>query len=419
MEEQRFPSFKKVPYTGVIYVMKCAEQHGYTASDPNWSNLGQGAPQTDDLPGGRAKPFSLADLDLSKKDYSPISGERKVREIVANYYNHLFRKNKKSKYTWENVSIAGGCRVLLTRIVASIGNINLGHFLPDYTAYEELLSIFKSFIAIPIAHDHLNQYQKSLGQIEEEIVGRGLQALLMSNPCNPTGQLLRGEVLQRLVDLGRQYNTTLIMDEAYSHYIYSDKEKEDPEIVSASEYVDDVNSDPVIVVDGLTKNWRLPGWRIGWAVGPKELIDSFGSAGSFLDGGPNTPLQTVIHKLLDIDYVLSDAKELQQYFRQKRDYALKRLYNLGLRVETEPRGAFYIWTNLAYLPDSINDGMKFFEAGLREKVITVPGIFFDVNPEKRRSNAKYSHYCRISFGPSFEELKVGLDAIERVIEKNR
>jgi aspartate/methionine/tyrosine aminotransferase len=50
-----------------------------------------------------------------------------------------------------------------------------------------------------------------------------------------------------------------------------------------------VNQDPIVIVDGLTKNWRLPGWRVCWIVGPKSLIDSVGSAGSFLEGGANSP----------------------------------------------------------------------------------------------------------------------------------
>jgi aspartate/methionine/tyrosine aminotransferase len=61
--------------------------------------------------------------------------------------------------------------------------------------------------------------------------------------------------------------------------------------------------------------------------------------------------------------------------------------------------------------------MSLFKEGLKEKVITIPGIFFDVNPDKRRFHARYEHYCRISFGPEMEKLERGLDALERVIAK--
>jgi len=62
-------------------------------------------------------------------------------------------------------------------------------------------------------------------------------------------------------------------------------------------------------------------------------------------------------------------------------------------------------------------GCSFFEAGLEEKVITVPGAFFDVDPERRRSSGRYRPYARISFGPKMETLEKGLDGLERVIAK--
>ena len=69
---------------------------------------------------------------------------------MAELYNELYRKGKRSQYTERNVCICGGGRASLTRAVAALGEVNLGHFLPDYTAYEELLDIFKLFTSIPI-----------------------------------------------------------------------------------------------------------------------------------------------------------------------------------------------------------------------------------------------------------------------------
>jgi aspartate/methionine/tyrosine aminotransferase len=80
------------------------------------------------------------------------------------------------------VSIAGGGRVALTRLAAALGNINMGHFLPDYTAYEELLSVFKAFTSVPILLDPEEGYQISYENLKREILGRGFKALLASNP---------------------------------------------------------------------------------------------------------------------------------------------------------------------------------------------------------------------------------------------
>jgi aspartate/methionine/tyrosine aminotransferase len=307
----------------------------------------------------------------------------------------------------------------LTRIVAALGNINMGHFIPDYTAYEELLSIFKAFIPIPILLDPQLHYQLPLEHIKKEIMGRGLKAMLMSNPCNPTGQVLKGEKLRDWVNLVRELNCSFILDEFYSHYIYENSNHHDfPKTVSAAEYVEDVNQDPIIIIDGLTKNWRYPGWRISWTLAPKEVIQSVASAGSFLDGGANNPFQSEVLQLLEPSYVRQEAAALQACFQKKRDYMLERLQNMGIHVEVKPEATFYVWANLAALPEPIRDGVAFLEAGLKEKVITVPGLFFDVNPEKRRSHAQYSQYARISFGPEMSMLQRGLDALEKVIKKS-
>ncbi|NOX60633.1 MAG: pyridoxal phosphate-dependent aminotransferase [Chloroflexi bacterium] len=419
MNEIAIPGFRRVPRTGVIYVMHRSRQHGYHPQDSEWANLGQGMPETGPLPGAPPRVEEIR-IDPSHQEYSPITGDIELRQKVADLYNTLYRQGKASQYTWRNVSIAPGGRAALTRLAAALGNINMGHFLPDYTAYEELLSVFKAFIPIPILLDPDEAYQAPLSHLKKEILGRGLKALLVSNPCNPTGQLVEGERLRLWVQMARDYGCSLILDEFYSHYIYTDYGNGfPPKMVSAAHYVEDVNSDPVILVDGLTKNWRYPGWRLSWTLAPEEVINAVASAGSFLDGGPNHPFQIPALDLLEPEYVYQETQAVQAHFRNKRDYMIERLRAMGIVVEVEPMGTFYVWANLARLPEPLNDGLAFFRAGLSEKVITVPGIFFDVNPDQRRSHGRYGNYARISFGPEMEVLERGLDALERVIEKRR
>ena len=93
-----------------------------------------------------------------------------------------------------------GGRLSLTRIAATLGRTNVGHFLPDYTAYEELLDSFESFVPIPILLDPKKNYEFSTKELEREILGRGLSALILSNPRNPTGKLLQGEELKNWVE---------------------------------------------------------------------------------------------------------------------------------------------------------------------------------------------------------------------------
>ncbi len=412
------PGFRPVPRTGVIYVMHRAAECGFRYDHPEWSNLGQGAPEVGPIVGEPDR-ITAFTIDPRNHEYAPITGQLELREAVANLYNTLYRQGRPSQYTSENVSISGGGRVALTRVAAALGNINMGHFLPDYTAYEELLSVFKAFVPIPILLDAESGYRVPLGQLKKDILGLGLKALLASNPTNPTGQIIEGNQLGALVGLARDYQCSLILDEFYSHFVFTGPPDGSPRTVSGAAHVQDVNKDPVILIDGLTKNWRYPGWRISWTLGPKTVINALASAGSFLDGGANNPLQGHLMPLLKPEYVAQKNSAMQRIFRQKRDYMLSRLAEMGIGVDVEPEGTFYVWANLSNLPRGLNDGMAFFEAGLSEKVITVPGIFFDVNPDKRRGYGRYQNYCRISFGPEMEVLRQGLDALQRVIHAAR
>ncbi len=400
----------------MIYVMHRAAELGFTSERHVWSNLGQGAPECGVLEGGVERRDQLL-IPPDRQEYGPIGGTRNLRQRVADYYNRQFRSGRSSLYTADNVSIAPGGRAAMTRLAASLGEINMGHFIPDYTAYEELLSSFKGFVPIPILRGVRDRYRASLEELEREIVGRGLSAMLLSNPCNPTGQLVSGDELSTWVDLARETACSFIFDEFYSHYIYDGDGSEPGRIVSAAEFIDDVEQDPIVLVDGLTKNWRYPGWRISWIVGPETLIDQVNSAGSYLDGGPNHPFQSEAAELLDPDIVERETVAIQKAFRVKRDHLLRRLHAMNIRIEVEPQGAFYAWANLEELPAPLNDGMQFLEAGLRHKVITVPGAFFDVNPGRRRANHRYQSYCRFSFGPPLEEIDRGLDAVEELIRQ--
>lgn len=414
------PGFRRVPRTGVIYVMHRAAAAGHGSDGRTWYNLGQGSPEVGSLPGAPPRRDELH-IDPRRQTYAPVDGIDELRERVAELYNFLYRRDRGSRYTRENVSIAPGGRPAMTRIAAAMGEMNLGHFIPDYTAYEELLTAFKGFIPIPILLDAAHGYRASRRLLEKEIVGRGLSALWCSNPCNPTGQLVEGDLLAEWVGVARDNACTFILDEFYSHYIYTPAPESCPQIgdtermVSAAAHVEDVNRDPVILVDGLTKNWRYPGWRVSWIVGPVNVIDRVTSAGSFLDGGGNHPFQEAALPLLEPELVLRETRAIQSEFARKRRFLVDRLRGLGIEVEHEPSGAFYVWGNLAELPPPLNDGIEFFKALLDVQVITVPGVFFDVNPGQRRRNARYHSYCRLSFGPSMEILERGTERIEKLV----
>ena len=414
--DRTISAFRPVPRTGVIYVTTEAAKLGFTYGDPAWCNLGQGQPETGELPGAPPR-RSAVPIAPDDQEYAPVAGLWELREAIADLYNRLYRRGMPSRYSAENVSVSGGGRTALTRAAASLGQINLGHFLPDYTAYEELLDVFGNFAAIPILLEGDRGYAFSVGDLRREILGRGLSAILLSNPCNPTGKHVRGEELAAWVRTADDLDCTLMIDEFYSHYIYDDEHAAPME--SAARYVEDVDRDPVVLFDGLTKNWRYPGWRVTWTIGPKQVIDAVSSAGSFLDGGGSKPMQRAAVELMTPDYVRQETAAIHRVFSHKRAIMIERLRKLGVVIDVEPEGTFYVWGSAAELPPSLADGHAFFRAALAEKVICVPGEFFDVNPGKRRAGrpSRFRNHLRFSFGPSEEVVVRALDRLEAMVKR--
>ncbi len=408
-------AFRTVPKTGVIYVTTEAQKEGFSQNNGiDWANLGQGMPECGSLKGAAPRIESIIFDDLMQ-EYAPVPGISELRDAVANMYNRRFRRGMKSQYSAENVAISAGGRVALTRAAASLGQIHLGHFLPDYTAYEELLDIFRLFTPIPIPREPANGYTYSTEELKKEIIGRGLSAILLSNPCNPTGQIIAGQDLSDWLGVSRSLGCAFLMDEFYSHYIWNDKAP----MISAAGYIEDVNQDQVIIIDGLTKNWRYAGWRIAWTIGPRSVIEAISSAGSFLDGGASRPLQKASIPLLEDQIIDAENNAIQLVFRKKRNFLLEQCRSMGMIIRNEPQGTFYVFADLSQLPKPISTGMSFFKAALKEKVICVPGEFFDVNPGKRRpaTFSRFHQHLRLSFGPTETSLQLGCDRLQKMIAK--
>lgn len=410
-------AFRDVPRTGVIYVMSEAAARGFHYGHPDWANLGQGAPETGPIPGSAAR-ISSVSIDEAAHEYSPVGGVLELREAVAALYNARYRRGMGSQYSAENVAIASGGRTALTRVATTLGPVNLGHILPDYTAYEELLEVFHEFIPIPIALQQHEAWTLPVARLRELVEGAGLGAILLSNPCNPTGHLIDGDELAAWTQAARELGCALLIDEFYAHYIYGDAVGR---TVSACAHVEDVNRDPVVVVDGLTKNWRYPGWRLSWTVGPKAVIDRVISAGSFLDGGAPHPLQRAALPLLEPALADQEAAAISAHFGAKRTMMLEMASEMGLKVYGAPRGAFYLFASLEDLPPSLRTGEQLFRAALDRQVICVPGEFFDVNPGKRRSHipSRLRSFVRLSFGPRPEAVRSGMERLRALIAEHR
>jgi aspartate/methionine/tyrosine aminotransferase len=415
-----FPSIRSIPYMGVINVVAEAAKLGFSNGHPDWSNMGQGQPEVGPLAGA---PTRLCDIHLEPFDaaYGPVNGIDALREAVAEMYNRQFRKGHASKYTAENVAIASGGRLMLSRAFAIIDAVPLGYQTPDYTAYEEMLDYHRyRFLPVRLEAVETDAFLLSPARLDREIRAHGLGALVLSNPCNPTGQVIAGEDLASYVASCRRHACLFIADEFYSHYIYEPDGSPATAPVSAAAFVDDVDRDPVLIIDGLTKNHRYPGLRVSWAVGPKAVIDALGRAASAIDGGPGLAAQRFALAALDPRRVALETQVVREAFSEKRRIMQAALSAIGVRFGNAGRSTFYLWGDVSGLPRGLNDGDSLFREALQKRVMLVPGAYFDVNPAKgRRQASLLSRWVRFSFGPPKDNMLSGLERLTALVEARR
>ncbi|MFN0008626.1 MAG: pyridoxal phosphate-dependent aminotransferase, partial [Planctomycetota bacterium] len=227
-----------------------------------------------------------------------------------------------------------------------------------------------------------------------------------------------GRELAHLTALARERGVTMLLDEFYSHFIYTPEGRAGAGPVSAAAYVEDVERDPVLLFDGLTKSFRYPGWRVGWAVGPSAMIETMARTASSIDGGPSRIAQRAALAALEPAQADGETRALRVAFVKKRNLLVERLKRMGIRFAREPESTFYGWASLENLPEPLNDALPFFRAALEHKVMTVPGEFFDVNPgQRRRGESPYRRWMRFSFGPPMANLEMGLDRLEKMVRQ--
>jgi aspartate/methionine/tyrosine aminotransferase len=412
-------AFRQLPFMGVIRVNNEAGKVGYRMGDPAWANLGQGQPEVGELAGAPPR-YNQIQLEPTDHAYGPVEGLPELRQSIADHYNRLFRRGKSSQYTVDNVMVAAGGRLALTRIGAALDSIRLGYFTPDYTAYEDLLVTFSRIDPVWIELKPENGFRIDPEALDARVAKDKLGALLISNPCNPTGVAIEGEELEAWVKLARKRSCTLLMDEFYSHYAYTEGGAPAGGPISTAAYVGDVNQDPVVIIDGLTKCFRYPGWRVGWVVAPKDIIQKLTAAGSFVDGGPGRPIQRAAMEVLKPARADQETAAVRREFAEKAKMTVEKLASVGVRFPARPRGTFYAFGDISQLPKPLNEGEAFMREAFKHKVLTVPGEFFDVNPNRlRKPPSPLSGFVRFSFGPPRGVLESGLNRLVEMVRQHR
>ena len=348
-------------------------------------NLGIGDP---DLPTPAPIIESLAQAAKNPKhhQYPSYEGMLSFRKAVADWYQRRF-----------TVKLDPGDEVLtLIGSKEGIGHIHLAFVdtgdivlvpSPGYPVYPVGTS-FCGGVSHIMPLTKANGFLPDLTAIPQE-VARKAKLMWLNSPNNPTSVVMTKEYFTRVVAFAQEHHVIVCHDAAYSEIYYDGKRP-------ASFLEVDGARDVGVEFHSLSKTYNMTGWRLGFAVGNRDVLAALGKVKSNLDSGVFEAVQAAGITALGLDGAVTDA--IRKTYQERRDTLIPGLKKLGLEVEAPP-AAFYVWVAV---PKGYTSAS--FTAHLLEKagIVTTPGNGFGAPGEG---------YIRMTVCTSKERLA---EAVERM-----
>ncbi len=226
------------------------------------------------------------------------------------------------------------------------------------------------------------------------------KAVIFNSPCNPTGAVWSGEVLEAL---GREllgHDCVVITDDIYEHLVYRGQ------FQNVLQRLPQLR-DRTLVVNGVSKTFAMTGWRIGYCAGPKELVDAMSRIQDNSTSSPNSIAQAAVVAALTLPK--DDLATMKAEFDRRRLYILGGLRSVPGMSVTEAEGAFYAlpditpWIGRSYRGAALTDSMGVAEALLRDyEMAVVPGGVFGAE-----------NHLRLSFAAAMPMLEKGIARLSR------
>ncbi|MEA3222494.1 MAG: pyridoxal phosphate-dependent aminotransferase [Thermodesulfobacteriota bacterium] len=257
---------------------------------------------------------------------------------------------------------------------------------PHYACYPNFAEIFSAkVVRITTLSDDL--FQLNPVKVKNAITPK-TKAILINSPANPTGAVLDDPHIKDISSCG----PIVISDEIYHGLVY----KGIPHTIL--EYTDNA-----IVINGFSKAYAMTGWRLGWAVLPKELIRTAQKIHqNLMICAPSISQWAGIAALREASL---DVKEMRKVFARRRKIMLGEMARQGFNVEVEPTGAFYVLVNMKHI--SHNSHKLAFDILKNTGVGVTPGIDFGPSAEG---------YIRFSYANSKEKILSGIDRVGKYLK---
>ena len=328
-------------------------------------------------------------LDENFTHYVASQGIIELREAVCEY----IEKTRNFKPTPEQVLIVPGVKPGIFYSMLALINEGDEVIYPDpgFPTYSSLVD-YTNAKHVPIKLLEKNEFRMSPDDINEKITKK-TKLIILNSPHNPTGSMLKKNEIKAIYEIAEDNDVYLLSDEVYSQMTYEQKH------YSVAEY--DNASERSVLIDGFSKSFAMTGWRLGYAIGPEEmikkltvfLINSVSCTNAFVQ-------KAGIKALKDFDSV----KKMVEKFRERRNVIVKGLNEInGFRC-IMPMGAFYTFPNITGTRKKSNELADYL---LKKSGIAVlPGTAFGPGGEG---------YLRFSYASSIENIKEAVEKMKDVL----
>ncbi len=355
-------------------------------------SLGVGEPDFD-------TPWHIRDegiysLERGRTFYTSNSGLKELRTEICNYT----RRKQGIEYDWrtEVLITVGGSEAIDIGLRAMC---NPGDEVlipqPSYVSYEPC-AILAGAKPVIIDLKAENEFRLTAEELENAITDK-TKILILPFPNNPTGAIMERADLEAIAEVIMKHDIFVMSDEIYGELTYKGKHVSIASLPGMQERT--------ILINGFSKAYAMTGWRLGYACGPKAIIEQMTKIHQFaIMCAPTTSQYAAIEALKNGD---ADVEEMCTSYNQRRRYLINAFREMGLEC-FEPFGAFYVFPCIKEFGMTSDEfATRFLE---EEKVAAVPGTAFGDSGEG---------YLRISYAYSLDKLKLAMGRLEHFINRLR
>ena len=344
------------------------------------------------------KDAAIRAIDAGKTKYTPVGGILELKSAICN----KFHRDYNMEISPANVMVSTGAKQCIMNAILSLVDHNQEVIipLPYWVSYSEMVN-FAGGKSVFISAKFEDGFALDLKAMERSINDK-TRVILFSSPSNPAGCSLSYEQLKQIADIVKRHpHITVISDEIYEHINF------DGEHTSISQF--DGIKDQLIIVNGVSKGFAMTGWRIGYMVGPKEIVAACDKLQGQFTSGANSIAQWAAVEAINGD--MKPTQHMVDTFRGRRDLIVELLSEIpGIETDT-PKGAFYLFPKVSALfgkefgGRTINDSLDFCNYILNTALVSlVPGVAFGMD-----------EHVRISYASSEEELREAMARIKAAL----